>query len=1048
MRMAKVSNKCHAKRGRGHTSVALEVHKQEIIHQDDDDDEEHDDFRMDDEDVVGPASFSLEDPGELCLDKVVGVDGLLGSIQPVIPDKIPPISNESFELTTRSGRRISPPKKTPVILPPELKSEFAPHQQPSLTFTVGAKDRGAPPKKVPKVTLKLGGSPSPSSENSGNKSSISISTTTSSMKSKSSARQSLGAAGQAGAVGSTVVAVNNGGGGGKESSVDQEISSGGPRTPGTPSDLGSATPNPPTPGNTSSSGMVNSPHQYVTITVDGESGVVTDGGVGATPSAYPVYNVGDAGAIYASGSGQYYSNSSGPPYGQDESEERDDIGEGRALTTAEINSILSGGDSSAMSSSSPEADTSMHHNQQHQLHRQALLDGGVYMVPTNGGVNGIVGSECDGPHNLSHATRVSPTTSPPCRKRSLSTNLHEIERPDLAQLDGGTSENSEDEDEYDNMDQRAVDCQFNNDGGDGLLASLGLTDMEMSTFSKMTKSNSLISSNGTFKPCPLAVQWLLDNYETAEGVSLPRSTLYSHYLRHCSDDKLDPVNAASFGKLIRSVFVGLRTRRLGTRGNSKYHYYGIRIKPSSMLNHLPEEFHFPSAIGHGRINSGGGGGRGENGGSSSGGFGSNKRLKTGKSESYDGSHSNGFAISDSVTVQQYLGDPTGQLDDFPELDLDAAVPEGLEDNDLHIFGSLYKEHCESLMETLASFQLGQIEGIWKFFWRTGGDTESSLDFEKILPKEKLILMCQMKAVQEFVKEVDWMLYQKLVGILLPDVLRPIPSTMTQAIRNFAKTLENWMTAAMLGFPEEMVVIKISIVSALAQTLRRYTSLNHLAQAARAVLQNQTQITQMLSDLNRVDFHTVTEQASWVCDCSGEIVPALEQDFKSTLSQQQTLEQWAAWLEGVVDRVLRPHLNTPKYVQTARHFLLKWSFYSSLVIRDLTLRSAASFGSFHLLRLLYDEYMFYLVEHRVAQVSGIVPIAVIGKKSSDKSAIYPSNGDSPESQTMLNGHSKATNLTNSSTSNSSGDGETQDMIINNNTPVKSEFNRRTKHFLTS
>lgn len=58
---------------------------------------------------------------------------------------------------------------------------------------------------------------------------------------------------------------------------------------------------------------------------------------------------------------------------KDESEERDDIGEGRALTTAEINSILSGGDSSAMSSSSPEADTSMHHNQQHQLHRQALL---------------------------------------------------------------------------------------------------------------------------------------------------------------------------------------------------------------------------------------------------------------------------------------------------------------------------------------------------------------------------------------------------------------------------------------------------------------------------------------------------------------------------------------------------------------------------------------------------------------------------------------------------------------------------------------------------
>lgn len=49
----------------------------------------------------------------------------------------------------------------------------------------------------------------------------------------------------------------------------------------------------------------------------------------------------------------------------------------------------------------------------------------------------------------------------------------------------------------------------------------------------------------------------------------------------------------------------------------------------------------------------------------------------------------------------------------------------------------------------------------------------------------------------------------------------------------------------------------------------------------------------------------------------------------------------------------------------------------MVIRDLTLRSAASFGSFHLIRLLYDEYMFYLIEHEVALVTGETPIAVMG-----------------------------------------------------------------------
>ena len=50
----------------------------------------------------------------------------------------------------------------------------------------------------------------------------------------------------------------------------------------------------------------------------------------------------------------------------------------------------------------------------------------------------------------------------------------------------------------------------------------------------------------------------------------------------------------------------------------------------------------------------------------------------------------------------------------------------------------------------------------------------------------------------------------------------------------------------------------------------------------------------------------------------------------------------------------------------------------MVIRDLTLRSAASFGSFHLIRLLYDEFMFYLIEHRVAAATGETPIAVMGK----------------------------------------------------------------------
>ncbi|XP_010224363.1 PREDICTED: MHC class II regulatory factor RFX1, partial [Tinamus guttatus] len=101
-------------------------------------------------------------------------------------------------------------------------------------------------------------------------------------------------------------------------------------------------------------------------------------------------------------------------------------------------------------------------------------------------------------------------------------------------------------------------------------------------------------------------------------------------------------------------------------------------------------------------------------------------------------------------------------------------------------------------------------------------------------------------------------------------------------------------------------------------------------------------------------------------CEDRMVQRLEQDFKMTLQQQNSLEQWAAWLDGVVTQVLKPYQGSQGFPKAAKLFLLKWSFYSSMVIRDLTLRSATSFGSFHLIRLLYDEYMYYLVEHRVAQ----------------------------------------------------------------------------------
>ncbi|KAL2087720.1 hypothetical protein ACEWY4_016548 [Coilia grayii] len=462
------------------------------------------------------------------------------------------------------------------------------------------------------------------------------------------------------------------------------------------------------------------------------------------------------------------------------------------------------------------------------------------------------------------------------------------------------------------------------------------------------------------------LQWLLDNYETAEGVSLPRSTLYNHYLRHCQEQKLDPVNAASFGKLIRSIFMGLRTRRLGTRGNSKYHYYGIRVKPDSPLNRLQEDMQYKPV----------------------------QKVDGMSGENYSGAGGQHAASAAEQTViaqsqhhQQFL-DASRALPEFAELELGESGVDHITADDVKALQTLYREHCEAILDVVVNLQFSLIEKLWQTFWRYSHSstvegatiTENSglSEIESRLPRAKLLLLCRNEGVLKWMSACDHLMYQVLVEILIPDVLRPIPSALTQAIRNFAKSLEGWLTTAMNAVPQRMLQTKVSAVSAFAQTLRRYTSLNHLAQAARAVLQNTSQINQMLSDLNRVDFANVQEQASWVCQCEEGVVQRLEQDFKATLQQQSSLEQWAAWLDNVVSQVLKPYEDRASFPKAARQFLLKWSFYSSMVIRDLTLRSAASFGSFHLIRLLYDEYMFYLVEHRVAQATGETPIGVMGE----------------------------------------------------------------------
>lgn len=101
-----------------------------------------------------------------------------------------------------------------------------------------------------------------------------------------------------------------------------------------------------------------------------------------------------------------------------------------------------------------------------------------------------------------------------------------------------------------------------------------------------------------------------------------------------------------------------------------------------------------------------------------------------------------------------------------------------------------------------------LTSIHKFLLSFHSDSHSDDDGDHRMPPEKLMVMTMFQPLVDYVVTCDHILYQCIVDYLIPSVLRSIPATLTQAIRNFAKSLESWMKSVMLSYPQACVQAKV------------------------------------------------------------------------------------------------------------------------------------------------------------------------------------------------------------------------------------------------
>ncbi|XP_055928084.1 transcription factor RFX4-like [Argiope bruennichi] len=382
-----------------------------------------------------------------------------------------------------------------------------------------------------------------------------------------------------------------------------------------------------------------------------------------------------------------------------------------------------------------------------------------------------------------------------------------------------------------------------------------------------------------------------------------------HYVDFCAKNYMQPVNAASFGKIIRQQFPQLTTRRLGTRGQSRYHYYGIAIRENST--------YFQVSF--------------------------SKKGATGCEPRRDAAKQAPLYATRARTGTV--------LPEFPSVK-DLHLPPTVDVDKMSTFLMMYRTHCQRLLDTIVRASFDEVQNFLLHFWQG-------------IPPHLLPIL-ESNALVNLVGVCDCILYRTISNVLLPSMLHTLPESLTKVVRKFAEELDCWLKAAIAHLPDNLKIVKLEMATRFAHTLRRQMSLNHLAQASRMVVHNSDITSQMLHDWRQLDLDAIcretlfsTEHNATTC----QLILKLGRDFETLLEEEAPIEGYIEWLESLVNKCAVHAIGRRKGGgrRLARQFLLLWSAFGTRVIRDMTLHSAASFGSFHLLRLMFDDYVLFLVE---------------------------------------------------------------------------------------
>ncbi|ORX37737.1 hypothetical protein BD324DRAFT_623092 [Kockovaella imperatae] len=497
-------------------------------------------------------------------------------------------------------------------------------------------------------------------------------------------------------------------------------------------------------------------------------------------------------------------------------------------------------------------------------------------------------------------------------------------------------------------------------------------------------------------------RWLRLCYVHDVTSTVPRQGLYASYTISCEEYGLKPINSASFGKAVRNAYPGIRTRRLGHRGNSKYHYVSlrpaIRTEAERLNNYGDSSGQRHVALGDGPVadllddfsNSQDGSYEMNDEGdeeddeddlechdlldSTLSNFESISNLSqldnsghttsTGLSMprrpvgGFSRRHTTSMMPSVDINVDlpsMHVQTPVFNLPNFPRLAEQVPIPGELP---AESFWQSFCQHQEALANCVRNLQWGTFSDLCSTFWAHLGadDVQAS----------------QQLHINELVVRAMACSFDHFTAILLEHV--HVPTTSAEdlsTLRHFATEFRSVFEVSHRHFISEVSGPRVELAVRFTHLIIRIWDLQQVTCALAPFLSDDKQVKSLLLSWDKLDYKSLSDQCMLACGCEEDFLQNILFQFRQWLAElvgsdntgEQSVEMLGEWLSSAVDIIKNRDLDSER--KTSRSLVTKTGFITSQILRDFTLRSDSTFGIFQLIKTWVDDWVSVIVLRETA-----------------------------------------------------------------------------------